>query len=88
MHPERAIGEAHRILDPGGRLVLLDLAKHRFEEARELYADEWLGFSEAEVEVLLEKSGFCQIRTSIVDKEAESPNFQTLLAVARKNDAG
>jgi ArsR family transcriptional regulator len=88
LHPERAIGEAHRILVPGGRLILLDLAKHRFEEARELYADEWLGFSEAEVEVLLEKSGFRQIRTSIVDKEAESPNFQTLLAVARKSNAG
>jgi ArsR family transcriptional regulator len=88
LHPERAIGEAHRILVPGGRLILLDLAKHRIEEARELYADEWLGFSEAEVEVLLEKSGFRQIRTSIVDKEAESPNFQTLLAVARKSNAG
>jgi ArsR family transcriptional regulator len=88
LHPERAIGEAHRILVPGGRLILLDLAKHRFEEARELYADEWLGFSEAEVEVLLEKSGFRQIRTSIVDKEAESPNFQTLLPVARKSNAG
>ena len=87
LHPERAIGEAHRILVPGGRLILLDLAKHRFEEARELYADEWLGFSEAEVEVLLEKSGFRQIRTSIVDKESESPNFQTLLDVSRKSNA-
>src|ERR1700751_3484095 len=47
LHPERAVHEAWRILRPPGRVVILDLAKHRFEEAREMYADEWLGFSEA-----------------------------------------
>src|SRR5207248_3165675 len=44
IHPERAIGAAHRILKRGGRLVILDLLSHRFEKARELYADHWLGF--------------------------------------------
>jgi ArsR family transcriptional regulator len=84
LHPERAISEANRILAPGGRIVILDLVKHRFEEARELYADEWLGFSESELEAMLEKSGFTQIQTSVVHKEQESPQFQTLLAVASK----
>src|SRR3984957_10313577 len=84
LHPERAISEANRILAPGGRIVILDLVKHRFEEARELYADEWLGFSESELEAMLEKSGFTQIQTSVVQKEKESPQFQTLLAVASK----
>jgi ArsR family transcriptional regulator len=50
LHPERALAEAARILVPGGRIMILDLVRHRFEEARELYADEWLGFSEAELE--------------------------------------
>jgi ArsR family transcriptional regulator len=78
LHPERAIQEAWRIL------VVLDLLKHRFEEAREIYADEWLGFSEAELEAMLEKAGFVNPQTSVVHKEPETPQFQTLLAVGNK----
>jgi ArsR family transcriptional regulator len=84
LHPRRALQEAWRILRGGGRVVLLDLLKHRFEEARELYADEWLGFSEWEAVGLLEEAGFGEVRSSLVDKEVESPYFQTLLAMGRK----
>ena len=84
LHPDRAICEAARILKPGGRIAILDLTKHRFEEAREMYADEWLGFSEAELESMLDQAAFTKPRTAIVHKEDKPPHFRTLLAVAHK----
>jgi len=43
-----------------------------------------LGFSKAELEAMLENAGFTGVQTSVVHKEPETPQFQTLLAVANK----
>ncbi len=83
-HPERAVKEAHRILRRGGRVVILDLARHHHEEARELYADEWLGFTEAEMRRFLRGAGFRQIDTAVVHREEQAPHFETLLASGAK----
>ncbi len=83
-NPERAIRAAHSILKPGGRIVILDLLKHSFEKARELYADVWLGFSEAELHDMLTKAGFHHAESSVVHRESQSPHFQTLLALAQR----
>ncbi|HLH04920.1 MAG TPA: metalloregulator ArsR/SmtB family transcription factor [Bryobacteraceae bacterium] len=83
-HPERAVAEAGRILKPGGRIAILDLARHTFEQARELYADVWLGFSEVELRAFLSDAGFTDVTTSIVDREPEPPYFETVCGVARK----
>ncbi len=80
-HPQRAIDAAYRMLKPGGRLIVLDLLAHQFEEARELYADRWLGFSESALAAMLEKAGFTGIETIVADKEAAHPGFQTLLGI-------
>ena len=82
--PARAVSEAYRITRPGGRIVILDLLKHSFEQARELYADVWLGFAPAELYGFLEDAGFTGIHISTVDRESEPPHFQTLMAVASR----
>ena len=82
--PESAIESAHRILKKNGRVVVLDLLSHRFEKARELYADHWLGFSEVRLHELLEKSGFREIEVSVVAREKQTPHFQTVFATGMK----
>jgi ArsR family transcriptional regulator len=84
LHPERAIASAHRMLKRGGRLVVLDLLSHRFERARELYADHWLGFSEVQLHQFLEGSGFNKIEVAVVSREKQSPHFQTVFATGVK----
>ena len=64
--------------------MILDLASHSHEQARELYADVWLGFSEVELQQILKRAGFSKIEVSIVSRETQAPNFQTLLATATK----
>ncbi|MFZ1218786.1 MAG: metalloregulator ArsR/SmtB family transcription factor [Chthoniobacterales bacterium] len=84
LRPERAIASAHRILRKGGRLVILDLLSHRFERARELYADHWLGFSEVQLHQFLEGAGFKNIEVTVVSREKQSPHFQTVFATGVK----
>jgi len=83
-HPPRALAEAFRIVKPGGRVIILDLLKHHFEEARALYADVWLGFSEVELRRMLSEAGFKHVSTALVHRETEAPHFETILAAADK----
>ena len=84
VHPERAIAEACRIVKPGGRIAVLDLNRHHFEEAREMYADLWLGFTELEIEKYLKGAGFRNVETAMVYREQEAPYFETLLGTGEK----
>ena len=83
-HPDKAVAEAARILKPGGRIAILDLQRHQFEEAREMYADVWLGFTEVELRNFLKKAGFRGIYSAVVHREPEPPHFETLCALGER----
>jgi ArsR family transcriptional regulator len=84
VHPERAVAEAFRILKRGGRIAILDLNRHQFEEAREMYADLWLGFTELEIVRYLKGAGFQNVETAVVFREPDAPHFETILATGEK----
>ncbi|MBI3414681.1 MAG: metalloregulator ArsR/SmtB family transcription factor [Verrucomicrobia bacterium] len=83
-NPAEAIQSAASILRPGGQIMILDLLKHNFDQARELYGDRWLGFAESDLHRWLEEAEFKKIEISLVAREEQPPHFQTVLASGEK----
>jgi len=82
--PAAALTGAAKLLKPHGQVLILDLLKHNFADARKLYGDRWLGFAESDLHRWLEAAGFKAIEISVVAREEQPPHFQTILAGAEK----
>jgi ArsR family transcriptional regulator len=82
--PAKTVASAFKLLKTGGQIMILDLLKHNFERAHELYGDRWLGFAESDLNLWLEAAGFKRIEISVVAREEQPPHFETLLASAQK----
>ena len=78
--PAQAIGEAARVLAPGGRLLVVDFAPHGQEELRALHAHSRLGFDDAQVCGWLERAGLV---AHVVDRLVGEPLTVTLWIGAR-----
>jgi ArsR family transcriptional regulator len=75
--PRRVLDEAHRVLNAGGRLLIVDLLPHERVEYRERMGHVWLGFSEAQVTDWLKGAGFSKVKfvSLSADPGAKAPEL-------------
>jgi len=76
--PLAVLKEMVRVLEPGGSVVLADLARHEREWAREQLADQWLGFEEEELRAWCKSAGLEKIE---VQRVVASPGQEEVLLV-------
>ena len=83
-NPENALSATHKILRPGGKIIIIDLLEHNFAQAKSLYGDRWMGFAKNTLRDWLEKAGFKNVEVINVAREEEPPHFETILATGTK----
>jgi ubiquinone/menaquinone biosynthesis C-methylase UbiE/DNA-binding transcriptional ArsR family regulator len=76
--PLAVLREMVRVLQPGGTIVLGDLARHEREWAREQLADQWLGFEEQELRAWFGSAGLEDV---LVQRIAASAGQEEVLVV-------
>lgn len=82
--PARALAEARRVLKPGGRLLVVDMAPHDREAYRQHMGHVWLGFSEEQVARFFDQAGFDRMRITAIepDPAAKGPTLFAAAATA------
>ena len=81
--PSAGLVEAHRILKPGGKLLLQELRTHQEDWVKSKLGDVWLGFEEKELRVFLKNARFVGIQLDVGSRRRGDP-FTVLIGCGSK----
>jgi ArsR family transcriptional regulator len=82
--PPAVLREAARALRGGGRLLVVDMARHDRVEYRQQMGHVWLGFERSQLGAWLEQAGFDRVRVWPLAAESEAKGPALLAAAARR----
>jgi ArsR family transcriptional regulator len=82
--PDQVLGEAARVLKPGGRLLAVTLARHRHKKAVEPYNHANLGFTPEQLHKLATQSGLSVRHCRVTAQEKRPPHFAVLTLSAQR----
>ena len=76
------MAEARRVVRPGGRLLVVDMAAHDREEYRQQMGHVWLGFTEEQMRLLIEHAGFSGVRVGTLTPVTSAKGPALFIATA------
>lgn len=81
--PASALAEVHRVIRPGGQILLVEQRVHHNDAFRQRMGDSRLGFDSDELARMMERAGFTDVTVSslaTVDRASDAPELFALTA--------